>query len=95
MILAFELVLPYGVWWGNSQHHLLDLGLFLSFLKPNADLYQNQVILIELVETLTPSGRQSRLRLALLSVQKVFQVLESIGPVILCIAAQLDLHSGS
>lgn len=68
----------------------------MSFLKPNADVYhQNQVILIELVEKLTPSGRQSRLRLALLPVQEVFQVLESTGPVILCIAAQLDLHSGS
>ena len=96
MILGFKLVLPYEVWWGNSQHQILDSGLFMSFLKPNADLHhQNQVILIELVEKLIPSGRQSRLRFALLSVQEVFQILESTGPVILCIAAQLDLRSGS
>lgn len=51
MILAFELILPYGVWWGNSQHHLLDLGLFLSFLKPNADLYRIRLFSLNLLRS--------------------------------------------
>lgn len=52
-ICFLSLVFLTGVWWGNSQSQIfaveIDSGLFLSFFKPNADLYhQNEAILLEL-----------------------------------------------
>lgn len=59
MIVLLRLFFLTWLWWGNSQPQLfaveIDSDLFLSFLKPNADLYhQSQDLLIELVERLTP-----------------------------------------